>query len=120
MSECSGPGCKHPSHGHAISIDESATVTSTPKCACGCCHANDFGACLTFDVGGNGRCAVCDHGEKCHPGVGPYCNGPLHPVLIRNREAGIAAPLPQQPRRRKRRLVRPSNRDPRVWFGRGA
>lgn len=51
---------------------------SDTKCPCGCCHAPDHGACKTFEMGGNGRCAYCDHGEGCHPGTGQCCNSPVH------------------------------------------
>jgi len=49
-------------------------------CDCGCCHMPDYGACDHFERGFNGRCVYCDHGEECHPGTGPWQNGPLWPV----------------------------------------
>lgn len=48
-------------------------------CDCGCSHAHDHGACDDFTGGANGRCVYCDHGQDCHPGPGPFCNGPLQP-----------------------------------------
>jgi hypothetical protein len=36
------------------------------KCPCGCCDRPDNGPCKCFEPGGNGRCAYCDHSEKCH------------------------------------------------------
>lgn len=53
------------------------------KCECGCSHAYDDGACDDFEAGMNGRCVYCDHGEECHPGDGPFANGPLGPIRIR-------------------------------------
>ncbi len=49
---------------------------------CDCAHIHDNGACRTFERGGNGRCVYCDHDETCHPGEGPYANGPLEPMRI--------------------------------------
>src|SRR3954471_5798053 len=42
--------------------------SDTGVCACGCCHrgTNDHGPCPRFVAGGNGRCAICDHGLTCH------------------------------------------------------
>lgn len=50
------------------------------KCECGCAHVPDYGACNEFTKGFNGRCVHCDHAEGCHPGDGPYHNGPLGPI----------------------------------------
>jgi hypothetical protein len=36
------------------------------KCECGCCDSPDYGACQRFELGGNGRCAHCDHAHPCH------------------------------------------------------
>jgi hypothetical protein len=58
------------------------------RCDCGCCQVPDYGACDTFERGGNGRCAYCDHGQSCHPGKGRYFNLPLG-VGERNGLAGI-------------------------------
>ncbi len=46
--------------------------------ACECCHANDHGACPTYERGGNGRCVYCDHDKDCHSlrEKGPF-NTPL-------------------------------------------
>ena len=37
------------------------------KCECGCADSPDHGACDHFELGGNGRCAYCDHSADCHP-----------------------------------------------------
>jgi len=55
-------------------------MADNQKCECECCHVPDYGACSTFERGMNGRCVYCDHAEACHPGNGPYHNGPLGPV----------------------------------------
>lgn len=57
-------------------------VSFISECNCGCCHVPDLGACLKFEVGGNGRCVYCDHGKECHPGKGEFANGPLRPLVI--------------------------------------
>jgi hypothetical protein len=36
-----------------------------PECACGT-YPDNLGPCLTWEEGGNGRCAYCDHGPVCH------------------------------------------------------
>lgn len=47
------------------------------KCECGCVDSPDYGPCHDFELGGNGRCAHCDHAEACHavkkPLVGIPC-----------------------------------------------
>lgn len=35
------------------------------KCACGCCHVPDHGACPTYECR-YARCFYCDHAEACH------------------------------------------------------
>ncbi len=47
------------------------------RCPCGCCHVPDHGACQLFEMGTNGRCVYCDHGETCHPGDPDRFNTPL-------------------------------------------
>lgn len=47
------------------------------SCDCGCSHHPDLGACTTFEAGMDGRCVYCDHADYCHPGIGPWANGPL-------------------------------------------
>lgn len=37
-----------------------------PLCKCPT-YAGNFGPCGTFEAGGNGRCAYCDHEGNCHP-----------------------------------------------------
>lgn len=55
-------------------------MTPPTKCACGCCHVPDHGACDKFEAGAGGtHCVYCDHGPGCHPGKGKYFNGPLRP-----------------------------------------
>jgi hypothetical protein len=46
---------------------------------CDCCDVPDKGPCPQFVLGGNGRCACCDHDQKCHnkPVKGRYFNTPL-------------------------------------------
>lgn len=54
-------------------------VESKERCACGCCHAVDYGPCTKYEGGGNTRCVYCDHGEACHADQSrPFYNGPLH------------------------------------------
>lgn len=36
------------------------------KCDCGCCDSPDHGPCNHFELGGNDRCAHCDHAKDCH------------------------------------------------------
>ena len=57
---------------------------------CACCHAVDYGACDTFEVGMNGRCVYCDHDESCHPGTGEYHNAPLAPVKRKHKKVAVA------------------------------
>lgn len=49
-----------------MSETKKSRVDAVVSCDCGCCHAVDYGACPEFEKGGNGRCAYCDHAEKCH------------------------------------------------------
>ena len=52
--------------------------STTEKCACGCAHLHDFGACEEFVPGMQAEhCVYCDHGAQCHPGTNWHCNGPL-------------------------------------------
>jgi hypothetical protein len=58
-------------------------LTLQEKCECGCCHAEDYGACDTYEQGMNGRCVYCDHSEACHgrDKERPMFNGPLEPGI---------------------------------------
>lgn len=72
------PHCSAPEpQGGEMSLIENAPRTE--KCECGCCHAEDFGACPGFETGANGRCVYCDHGMSCHERdkENRYFNGPL-------------------------------------------
>lgn len=61
------------------------------KCVCGCSHVPDAGACREFTPGKNKMfCVYCDHGKGCHPGKGPYANGPLGVVFIGLDKASLA------------------------------
>lgn len=61
------------------------------KCPCGCCHLNDYGACPTYEIGGNGRCVYCDHGLSCHSRDSGrrFYNGPVY-LGVRPLEAANA------------------------------
>ena len=44
-----------------------AITVSADKCACGCSHVPDHGACPTFEPGSDGvHCVYCDHALACH------------------------------------------------------
>ena len=48
---------------------EICDTTMTPRTdkVCDCdTYEGNLGVCLTWELGGNGRCAYCDHEESCH------------------------------------------------------
>ena len=65
-----------------VSHENGMIVTREAVKPCECGHAVELGACKTFEAGMNGRCVYCDHAAACHPGAGPWANGPLGPILV--------------------------------------
>lgn len=61
-------------HSMALSLDSGdqdlCDTTQTAR-LCIPCHCDTYdgnlGPCAKFELGGNGRCAYCDHAQSCHP-----------------------------------------------------
>lgn len=61
-------GVEHVSWINDQKCDTTVTPRLDPKLCQGCATSpNNMGPCATYELGMNGRCVFCDHGQTCHP-----------------------------------------------------